>query len=105
MNLKRAASGFVPHLKNGKVVWRASAEDVGAEANAGANRSDIRKNLENPVQLQRLLHPFYVRGVEHERSMVTGRRGQYALRNEGCSGVHPTERVEARLGLVSDSSK
>lgn len=65
----------------------------------------IRKNLENPVQLQRLSYPFYVRGVEHERSMVTGRRGQYAVRDGGCSGVHPTERVEARLELVSDSSK
>ncbi|KAG5921521.1 hypothetical protein E4U61_006631 [Claviceps capensis] len=86
LSLDRAASGFVPHRENGKVVWRESAEDVGAEAVADANRRSNIFQKEGPVQLQRLSYPFYVRGVEHERSVVTGRRGEDVLRDEGVQG-------------------
>ncbi|KAG6168076.1 hypothetical protein E4U11_006112 [Claviceps purpurea] len=89
LSLDRAASGFVPHRENGKVVWTASAEDVGAEADADANRRSNINQKEGPVQLQRLSYPFYVRGVEHERSVVTGRRGEEVLRDEGVQGFIP----------------
>ncbi|KAG6294293.1 hypothetical protein E4U46_006424 [Claviceps purpurea] len=89
LSLDRAASGFVPHRENGKVVWTASAEDVGAEADAEANRRSNINQKEGPVQLQRLSYPFYVRGVEHERSVVTGRRGEEVLRDEGVQGFIP----------------
>ncbi|KAG6206918.1 hypothetical protein E4U50_004030 [Claviceps purpurea] len=89
LSLDRSASGFVPHRENGKVVWTASAEDVGAEADADANRRSNINQKEGPVQLQRLSYPFYVRGVEHERSVVTGRRGEEVLRDEGVQGFIP----------------
>lgn len=34
----------------------------------------------------RLTYPFYVKGVEEERSVVTGRKGEDVLRDEGVEG-------------------
>ncbi|KAI1771767.1 DNA polymerase ligase-domain-containing protein [Hypoxylon cercidicola] len=66
----RAACGFARRRKAGKVVWE-------LESDAANTREDTG---------DRLAFPFYVRGVEAERSVVTGRLGAEVLRDEGVVG-------------------
>ena len=40
---------------------------------------------ERPKEACRLEYPFYVRGSDQERSIVTGRRGEDILRDEGVT--------------------
>ncbi|KAF0320213.1 ABC1 domain containing protein [Colletotrichum asianum] len=64
LSLDRAASGFVK--RRGKWVRKHDDEEVDDEG--------------------RLRYPFYVRGVEVERSVVTGRLGSEVLKDEGVVG-------------------
>ncbi|KAI1334309.1 hypothetical protein F5Y15DRAFT_292780 [Xylariaceae sp. FL0016] len=71
LSLDRAASGFVRRRKGGRMVW-----EPGDEGGAVAGDGDHG----------RLTYPFYVRGVENERSIVTGRLGADVLRDDGVEG-------------------
>ncbi|KAG5929611.1 hypothetical protein E4U42_005316 [Claviceps africana] len=80
LSLDRASSGFVPRrAKTGKVIWTTVAD---ADAGADTKKAGIHQD-EDRERMQRLSFPFYVRGVECERSVVTGRRGDDVLRDEG----------------------
>lgn len=73
LSLDREECGFVRTRKDGRVWWeRQETADGDAEGN-------------DPEQ-GRLQWPFYVRGPDHERSIVTGRLGAEALKDEGVVG-------------------
>ncbi|OIW24111.1 hypothetical protein CONLIGDRAFT_564437, partial [Coniochaeta ligniaria NRRL 30616] len=68
LSLDRSGSGFVKQRQKGKITW---VKDVGK---APEEEEDNRWTF-----------PFYVRGSEHERSVVTGRLGDEILRDEGVT--------------------
>lgn len=69
LSLDREACGFEERKEGGRTVWRMpSATD---------------EEHEEGDAMQRLSFPFYVRGVEHERSVVTARRAEDIMRDEG----------------------
>ncbi|KAF4437303.1 abc1 containing protein [Fusarium austroafricanum] len=70
LSLDRPACGFIEKKTKGRSVWE----------------------LENPEKTEnkrpengRLSYPFYVRGADHERSVVTGRLGADILKDEGVN--------------------
>ncbi|KAM0335378.1 hypothetical protein ACHAQA_000423 [Verticillium albo-atrum] len=71
LSMDRAASGFVkrPGRKGTKPRWE--VEDGEAQAQQGGDG--------------RLTYPFYVRGPDVERSLITGRLGREVLRDEGVT--------------------
>jgi hypothetical protein len=68
LSLDRQACGFAEKRTKGRSVWE-------PENPTGAKN----KETENG----RLSYPFYVRGSDYERSVVTGRRGADILQDEG----------------------
>lgn len=68
LSLDRPACGFVEG--KGKVWERDPKYQRRTDADEGTERCGLE-------------FPFYVRGVDHERSIVTGRRGEDVLRDEG----------------------
>jgi hypothetical protein len=68
VSLDRLACGFFEKRTKGRSVWE--PEDSTRTEN---------QELENVC----LSYPFYVRGSDHERSVVTGRRGADILQDEG----------------------
>lgn len=73
LSLDREECGFVRTRKDGRVWWeRQETADGNGEGS-------------NPEQ-GRLQWPFYVRGPDHERSIVTGRLGAEVLKDEGVVG-------------------
>lgn len=75
VSLDREASGFVRQRRRGRVVWEPADDgQQGVPAqNAGADEG-------------RLTYPFFVRGPNVERSLVTGRLGAEVLRDDGVEG-------------------
>lgn len=71
LSLEREACGFVKSRKNGRVWWE---------------RKDGQDEQMEDVDKDRLKWPFYVRGPEYERSVVTGRLGKDVLKDEGVEG-------------------
>ncbi|TDZ68173.1 hypothetical protein CTRI78_v002320 [Colletotrichum trifolii] len=69
LSLDREASGFTRRVVNGKRTWALQKEGD-----------------ESEVDGARLKFPFYVRGPEVERSVVTGRLGREVLKDEGVDG-------------------
>ncbi|KAI1103455.1 hypothetical protein F4804DRAFT_333318 [Jackrogersella minutella] len=67
LSLDREACGFA--RRRGRTVWELGRGPVGEEG-----------------EKERLRFPFYVRGVEVERSVVTGRSGAEVLRDGGVKG-------------------
>ncbi|KAI0451949.1 DNA polymerase ligase-domain-containing protein [Xylaria acuta] len=89
LSLDREASGFVKRRREGRVIWEST--DVHSDGAAGglqkAKRSKKeKKSDQDRDNTTRLAYPFYVRGVEHERSVVTGRLGSEVLKDEGVVG-------------------
>lgn len=68
LSLDRPACGFVEERVKNRSVWK--LEDRTETKN---------KQSDN----ERLSYPFYVRGPDHERSVLTGRLGADILRDEG----------------------
>lgn len=84
-SLDREACGFVRHRRGGRVVWELSTSSSGGAT--GSNSSNSRGGgAPDDGDAGRLSFPFYVRGVEVERSVVTGRLGADVLRDEGVVG-------------------
>ncbi|KAI0444420.1 hypothetical protein F4803DRAFT_560940 [Xylaria telfairii] len=89
LSLDREASGFVKRRREGRVVWE-SADAHSISAAGGLPHVESSKREKKPdgneVTMPRLAYPFYVHGVEHERSVVTGRLGSEVLKDEGVVG-------------------
>ncbi|KZZ92076.1 ABC1 domain containing protein [Moelleriella libera RCEF 2490] len=93
LSLDREASGFVRRRQGSKVRWEPSQ----AQAQA-ASEPDAPVNDDGPeAHMERLSFPFYVRGVEHERSVMTGRRASDILRDEGVQDFRPRQGWKAVL--------
>lgn len=73
LSLDREECGFVRTRQDGRVWWerQETADGDGEVSDQGQGR---------------LQWPFYVRGPDHERSIVTGRLGSEILRDEGVVG-------------------
>ncbi|KAB5578512.1 ABC1 domain-containing protein [Coniochaeta sp. 2T2.1] len=69
LSLDRAGSGFVKQREKGKVTWV----------------RDVTRPPDEKEDNNRWTYPFYIRGSEHERSIVTGRLGDEILRDEGVT--------------------
>ncbi|KAI0144511.1 DNA polymerase ligase-domain-containing protein [Xylariaceae sp. FL1272] len=89
LSLDRESSGFLRRKKSDRVVWERkdrshdshlSTGDQTGEAQSEGGVSGIVRDCE------RLSYPFYVRGVECERSVITGRLGSDVLEDEGVIG-------------------
>ncbi|OAA46928.1 ABC1 domain containing protein [Metarhizium rileyi] len=74
LSLDREACGFEERREGGKTVWRLPSTSASAPPLAPKSEKDM---------MRRLSFPFYVRGIEHERSVVTARTGEDILRDEG----------------------
>ncbi|KFA65754.1 hypothetical protein S40285_04899 [Stachybotrys chlorohalonatus IBT 40285] len=91
LSLDRRACGFVERRANGRVVWRHNVE----AATAGPTAPSARRSTgpEDPgtqdAKHDRLSYPFHIHGVNHERSVVTGRTGADILRDEGVPNFIP----------------
>jgi hypothetical protein len=73
LSLERSACGF-EKVKNRWILPSNGSEGVGST---------------QPEPDQRLSWPFHVHGADHERSVVTGRRGKDVLKDEGVVGFVP----------------
>lgn len=78
LSLDRPACGFTEVKRSGRSHWKHS-EPV---------KSEDDKNLDEAA---RLSFPFYVRGRDHEHSVVTGRRGKDILHDEGVKAFVPRQ--------------
>ncbi|KND91229.1 hypothetical protein TOPH_03986 [Tolypocladium ophioglossoides CBS 100239] len=81
LSLDRPACGFVEEKRGGRTVWELSDSEKGNVDGPGSDTPTQGK-----AAASRLKFPFYVRGPEHEHSVVTGRRGEDILRDEGVTG-------------------
>lgn len=68
LSLDRQACGFVEKRTKGRSFWE---------------RVDSAETDNKEAQNGHLTYPFYVRGSDYERSVVTGRRGVDILKDEG----------------------
>ncbi|KAK2594788.1 hypothetical protein QQS21_007475 [Conoideocrella luteorostrata] len=80
VSLDREACGFVQQKHGNKIVW-----DL-PDASTTKPRNGTGNDEGGGEQMQRLSFPFYVRGVAYEQSVVTGRRGQDIMHDEGVKG-------------------
>jgi hypothetical protein len=73
LSLDREECGFLRTKKGGRVWWE---------------HQDVSKDdgQDNDQDQRRMQWPFYVRGPDHERSLITGRLGAEILRDEGVVG-------------------
>ncbi|RYP66668.1 hypothetical protein DL771_007667 [Monosporascus sp. 5C6A] len=79
LSLDREACGFAKRRRRGgRVAW-----ELASGSEAGDDRDGERGGEDGG---DRLRFPFYVRGVEVERSIVTGRLAADVLRDEGVVG-------------------
>ncbi|OAQ98740.1 hypothetical protein LLEC1_07724 [Akanthomyces lecanii] len=79
LSLERDLSGFVPKKTDShRTMWQPRP---GAAA-------EMAERIESDSQT-RLSYPFYVRGRDFERSVITGRLGADILRDEGVDGFVP----------------
>ncbi|KAI0798749.1 DNA polymerase ligase-domain-containing protein [Xylaria sp. FL0064] len=87
LSLDREASGFVKRRREGRIVWESADSDSSLPIDPLQKREDGKgkRTDEDETAVSRLTYPFYVRGVEHERSVVTGRLGSEVLRDEGVT--------------------
>lgn len=74
LSLDREACGFEKTSKEGRVWWERKRGD--------GDEGEVKDAAEEG----RLEWPFYIRGPEHERSIVTGRLGADVLKDEGVIG-------------------
>ncbi|KAJ4164479.1 hypothetical protein LMH87_006152 [Akanthomyces muscarius] len=79
MSLERDLSGFVPKkAENNRMIWQPKIMAA----------ADMGERIESDSHI-RLSYPFYVRGRDFERSVITGRLGTEILRDEGVDRFVP----------------
>ncbi|KAK8074709.1 hypothetical protein PG997_009372 [Apiospora hydei] len=93
LSLDRQACGFVRKRRHGRVVWGKN-ETV---ADTGHKDDQGHVHEEDDEMRHRLQFPFYVKGSEVERSVVTGRKGVDVLKDEGVVGFVPRKGWRAVL--------
>ncbi|KAF2972444.1 hypothetical protein GQX73_g1179 [Xylaria multiplex] len=88
LSLDREASGFAKRRREGRTVWESTDVHPDSPAESSRKPEDTKgKEIDEcEAVTPRLTYPFYVRGVDYERSVVTGRRGDEVLRDEGVTG-------------------
>ncbi|KAI1431829.1 DNA polymerase ligase-domain-containing protein [Xylaria sp. CBS 124048] len=88
LSLDRESCGFVKRRKEGQVVWEAAHAHTPATSRPrkANDRKGEKGEVEDETGPPRFTYPFYVRGVEEERSVVTGRLGSEIMRDEGVVG-------------------
>ncbi|UNI23460.1 hypothetical protein JDV02_009278 [Purpureocillium takamizusanense] len=92
LSLDRRACGFVEWRRGrGATIWEQQDEagrggTEGTETGEGGQERVVAAGGPPPA---RLTFPFYVRGADYERSVVTGRRGQDILKDEGVTSFVP----------------
>ncbi|KFA53666.1 hypothetical protein S40293_03865 [Stachybotrys chartarum IBT 40293] len=91
LSLDRRACGFAERRADRRVVWQRNVETTTAGPIApSARRSTGPKDPgTRDAKHDRLSYPFHVRGVNHERSVVTGRTGADILHDEGVTNFIP----------------
>lgn len=82
LSLERPECGFVETRRQGRSVWDRKRGDA---ASAASSELEPTQHVQGEGA-QPLSYPFYVRGVEHERSVVTGRTAEDIMRDEGVRG-------------------
>ncbi|KAI2469314.1 DNA polymerase ligase-domain-containing protein, partial [Annulohypoxylon bovei var. microspora] len=82
LSLDREACGFVKRRRDGRTVW----EFEGGNGVTKGNEEEEGGSGDGEGDGVRLAFPFYVRGADAERSVVTGRTGADVLRDEGVEG-------------------
>ncbi|KAI1209668.1 DNA polymerase ligase-domain-containing protein [Annulohypoxylon truncatum] len=83
LSLDREACGFVSRRIYGRMVWELEG---GGNATKGEENKSGDEDGEGKGDSGRLAFPFYVRGVDVERSVITRRTGAAVLRHEGVEG-------------------
>ncbi|RYC58687.1 hypothetical protein CHU98_g7521 [Xylaria longipes] len=89
LSLDREASGFVKRRREGRTVWESTcihSNSTAGDLQKGKCSKNEKISDKDEAAASRLAYPFYVRGVEHERSVVTGRLGSEVLKDEGVIG-------------------
>ncbi|KAK1715517.1 uncharacterized protein BDZ83DRAFT_635508 [Colletotrichum acutatum] len=86
LSLDREACGFERRSIGGKRVWVLRHGNDGGDVNGQGIKECGGRKKEEVDESGRLRFPFYVRGPDVERSVVTGRRGGEVLRDEGVEG-------------------
>ncbi|KAJ3471412.1 hypothetical protein MRS44_001511 [Fusarium solani] len=76
VSMDRSACGFVEKRTKGRSTW---------ELDNHVEPHEIGPSEAQDKPTGRLSYPFYVRGAEYERSVVTGRRGADILKDEGVN--------------------
>ncbi|KAF7542300.1 hypothetical protein G7Z17_g11694 [Cylindrodendrum hubeiense] len=94
LSLDRRACGFVEKRTNGRLAWEVDESRYGEVD--GGERAREKAGLRTSTGAEysgdgsdRFRFPFYVRGADHERSVVTGRRGADILEDEGVKNFVP----------------
>ncbi|KAL7943260.1 DNA polymerase ligase domain-containing protein [Trichoderma barbatum] len=78
LSLDRRACGFTEKRRRGRSLWEPPPA------------TESPSTADDPLSSQpRLSFPFYVRGPQFEQSVVTGRRGEDVLRDEGVTTFVP----------------
>ncbi|KAI0877205.1 DNA polymerase ligase-domain-containing protein [Hypoxylon argillaceum] len=85
LSLDREASGLVKRRREGRTVWE-STDGHSVATVGGHQMGEGTTATDDEGDTARLTYPFYVRGVEHERSVITGRLGSEVLKDEGVIG-------------------
>ncbi|KAH7156321.1 DNA polymerase ligase-domain-containing protein [Dactylonectria macrodidyma] len=90
LSLDRRACGFVQSRKKGCSRWKLD-QGPGSDSHNGDMPTSSTRNCTDHTDVDRgrLQFPFYVRGTDHERSAVTGRRGVDIFENEGVKNFTP----------------
>ncbi|KAH7155519.1 DNA polymerase ligase-domain-containing protein [Dactylonectria estremocensis] len=90
LSLDRRACGFVQSRTKGRSRWKLE-QGPGSNSHDGDMPILSTSNCTDDTSIDhgRLHFPFYVRGTDHERSVVTGRRGVDILENEGVNNFTP----------------
>lgn len=97
LSLDRNACGFVENRQSGRSLWQLpqpnnandyelDLSDLGQEESCSIyEHTAVKLTATEGQRESRLLFPFYVRGPEYERSVVTGRRSRDILRDDGIT--------------------
>ncbi|PTB77965.1 hypothetical protein M440DRAFT_1400906 [Trichoderma longibrachiatum ATCC 18648] len=94
LSLDRRASGFTEKRRHGsRSLWEPPPPPAAAAAASSPSSTppttDDGPSSGSEPESCRLSYPFYVRGPQFERSVVTGRLAEDVLRDEGVTGFVP----------------
>jgi hypothetical protein len=78
--LDRSACGLLEKKGQGRSIWEPPSTTAADDTSSQTTASGRTVSSDG-----RLSYPFYVRGVDYEKSVVTGRQGKDVLRDEGVT--------------------